>query len=135
MRHRQHGIAAHPIAPQPGNQIATERIVADTPGHGHPRAQPRRGHRLVRSLAAGGGEEVRAEHGLPGARQLIAARNEIHVQAADHQDRLGTWHPLARVLSSRRRERRMGRIWRRFPYYDINQWGNSIGTSGRRHRG
>ena len=88
MRHRLHGIAAHAIAPQPGNQIAAEPIVADAPGHRHARTEPRRGHRLVRPLAAGGGEEVRAEHGLPGARQMLAARDEIHVQAADHQDRL-----------------------------------------------
>ena len=79
---------AHAIAPQPGKQIASELIVSDASRHRHARAKPRRGHRLIRPLSAGGGEEVRAEHGLPGARQMLAARDEVHVQTADHQDRL-----------------------------------------------
>ena len=76
---------------QAGNQLVAELIVADAACHGDARTEPRRGNCLVGPLAAGSGEEVLPEYRLAGARQLLAARHKIHVQAADHQDRLHRW--------------------------------------------
>ena len=133
--HRLHGIAAHAIAPQPGNQIASELIVADAARHRDARAEPRRRNRLVGPLAAGRGEEVRAEHRLPGARQMLASRNKVHVQAADHQDRLGrSASILLSILSSRRREHRMRAIWRRLRTMTSIIAATRSGLRGRRHR-
>ena len=67
--HRPHGIAEHAIALQPREKVASELIISDTARHRDARAKPRRRNRLICPLSAGRGEELRSEHGLPGARQ------------------------------------------------------------------
>ena len=83
---RQHAthVAAHPleIGPHPPAII----VRAHPPQHGDLAAQPGRGVSLVRALASGLVEEGAAGNGLARHRDARGAADQVHVQAAHHQD-------------------------------------------------
>jgi hypothetical protein len=97
-RHRHDVRRADTAIAQSCGQCAAESILADAAGHGDPCAELCRGHRLVGALAAGGSEEILAEYRLALRRKPRAACHEIHIQAADHQDR-PHWVRHRRLLS------------------------------------
>ena len=59
-------------------------------------AKPRHGHCLIRAFAARGGSETFSDQSLAGERNRRSPRNEVHVDAADHDDRLllATHYPI-----------------------------------------
>ena len=59
------------------------RVVADPADEGDPGAEPRRRHRLVRTLAARALVEEIAVHGLPRKRQARPADEVVHVGFPD----------------------------------------------------
>ena len=85
---------------QAGECIGGVGVPAHTADHAHRRAEPRRGDRLVRALAARDAVDGRTGEGLPGAWQALDLRNEIEVDRPDD----GQLGGHAAIVSSRRVE-------------------------------
>ncbi len=69
-----------------------ELVGADAPDEAHPRAEPRGGEGLVGALAASDAFELGVGDGLAGARQALAARDEVNVRGAHDGDAGGDRH-------------------------------------------
>ncbi len=67
-------------------QLAAEGVIADRAHQRYLGTQPGRRHRLVGSLAAGDGDETLAQQGLAGAGKARRHGDQVHVDAADHDD-------------------------------------------------
>jgi hypothetical protein len=65
---------------------------ADARRERHARTQPRRGHRLVGTLAAQAGTEALAAQRLARLRQPRRMHDEVAVDAAEHEDLRGGGH-------------------------------------------
>jgi heme exporter protein D len=65
---------------------------ADARRERHARTQPRRGHRLVGTLAAQAGTEALAAQRLARLRQPWRMHDEVAVDAAEHEDLRGGGH-------------------------------------------
>ncbi len=63
-------------------QLAAKGIHADPPEHAHLRPQAGGGDGLVSALAARHSTEITADHRLASVRDALAARHQVHVNAA-----------------------------------------------------
>ena len=87
---------------QSRERLVCDRVPSDAPDECDVGPEPRGGHCLVRSLAAGHPREVRAAHGLARARQALGLHDEIEVDRAhDGEPWRGHTPSLTRCVSAR----------------------------------
>src|SRR5262249_47149706 len=84
--HRCEGAAIDIAAGEVGTDQRTVRVVADATDELNGRPERGRRGRLVRALAAEGGDELAVGHRFTGCRQAIALPHEVDVRRSDHAD-------------------------------------------------